>query len=312
MMPQKNSQYNQWVDDKITKNSIPEDASSDIREDIHGLLTHTPNLKIDKKAAWNTVLGNIKQDNVRRLDSNSTRFYTRIAAAVVLLIISGVFTFQYLNTSGSTITYTTVNLVKTVELADGSSVTLNRNSTLTLAPDFNEANRNTTLQGEAVFQVRKMENQAPFVVNTENGSVKVLGTVFNVDAKSGTTVYVKEGRVAISNDKRPDELELQVGELGKIEPDGQLVKRKADDNELYWQTKKLYFKSEKLSSVIERINEQFNAKIEVSDALKDCTVTLSVEGTEVDDFIRSLNSIMTVTASERGDSILLDGESCKK
>lgn len=64
-----------------------------------------------------------------------------------------------------------------VELPDGSSVILNASSTLEYDKASWAENRELTITGEAFFEVEKGSN---FTVNTENGSVNVLGTSFNV------------------------------------------------------------------------------------------------------------------------------------
>ena len=309
-MPSNPSQFSQWVDNKIQHNTVSEELSSADSEHVEQLFSHTPELDIDKKAAWAAVSSRIQQDNVRKISSSSTGFLMKVAAAIVLLVVSGVITFQYLTAPGAPVVYHTVNLVKSIELPDGSLVTLNQNSTLKVAADFNESNRNLSLEGEAVFSVEKLGNHTPFTVNTEEGSIKVLGTVFNVQTGDETAVYVKEGRVAISDEKSTGELQLAVGELGRIKRDGRLVKESANDNLLYWKTRQLHFKSEKISAIVARINKQFDANITVSEPLQDCVITLTVAGSEVADFIKSLKKIKNVSVSGSGKSIHLDGVKC--
>jgi ferric-dicitrate binding protein FerR (iron transport regulator) len=70
---------------------------------------------------------------------------------------------------------------KSVRLPDGSKVTLNAGSTITLSPGFNEESREILLQGEAFFDVAHNASK-PFIIHTNTMDVKVLGTVFNVKA----------------------------------------------------------------------------------------------------------------------------------
>lgn len=67
-----------------------------------------------------------------------------------------------------------------VTLPDGSEVWLNANSRL-VYNSFSANNRQVELKGEAFFKVARNE-QAPFVVKTNECSVEVLGTTFNVMA----------------------------------------------------------------------------------------------------------------------------------
>lgn len=90
-----------------------------------------------------------------------------------------------------------------VVLSDGSKVTLNAGSELKYPVQFsaNEKNRMVFLKGEAFFEVEKNTNH-PFIVNTRDMDVKVLGTQFNItsypdDAKAYTVLV--EGRVEAQN-----------------------------------------------------------------------------------------------------------------
>ncbi|WP_407643615.1 FecR family protein [Chitinophaga japonensis] len=76
---------------------------------------------------------------------------------------------------------------KKLQLPDGSALQLNGGSTLTLAADFNQHNRNVYLSGEAYFEVAP-DARRPFLVHTPAILIKVLGTAFNVKAYPEDTV----------------------------------------------------------------------------------------------------------------------------
>ena len=87
-----------------------------------------------------------------------------------------------------------------VLLADGSAVTLNACSELRYPERFARRRREVRLvRGEAFFEVAH-DASAPFTVETDDVSVEVLGTKFNVNAydKEVTTVYLKEGKVRLT------------------------------------------------------------------------------------------------------------------
>ncbi|MEX0747247.1 MAG: FecR domain-containing protein [Rhodothermales bacterium] len=86
-------------------------------------------------------------------------------------------------------------------LPDGSVAHLNSGSSLTYRALF-VGGRNVTLDGEAYFEVVKDDD--PFVVETFNARTTVLGTKFNVRARSdepsaATSVSVKTGRVRVES-----------------------------------------------------------------------------------------------------------------
>lgn len=85
-----------------------------------------------------------------------------------------------------------------IALADGSKVWLNADSRLKYPAIFTGNTREIELSGEAFFEVTK-NPQKPFIINLANGTVKVLGTSFNIKAYPGENkieTSVATGRVA--------------------------------------------------------------------------------------------------------------------
>lgn len=84
-------------------------------------------------------------------------------------------------------------------LDDGTSVVLNASSAIRFPESFNAESREVELEGEAFFSVARKESK-PFVVHTNEATVQVLGTKFNVNAYADSyksEVVVEEGRVAV-------------------------------------------------------------------------------------------------------------------
>lgn len=73
-----------------------------------------------------------------------------------------------------------------IELADGTQVMLNANSTLKFPVNFSGRERSVELNGEAYFKVAK--SSKPFIVRIGNCSVKVYGTEFNINMNKGNTI----------------------------------------------------------------------------------------------------------------------------
>lgn len=94
---------------------------------------------------------------------------------------------------------------KTVVLADGSVITLRKNSILKLLPGFNSSNREVWLSGEAFFDIRHDAGH-PFVVHALFTDIKVLGTIFNVQAYPGvasTETSLLKGSIEVTLKKYP-------------------------------------------------------------------------------------------------------------
>jgi len=91
-----------------------------------------------------------------------------------------------------------------INLPDDSRVWMNASSSLCFNTNFSEKERKVKLSGEAYFEIAKKKNQKgqriPFLVETNNQTIEVLGTHFNVSAYSNEA-YVKttllEGKVKV-------------------------------------------------------------------------------------------------------------------
>jgi len=93
---------------------------------------------------------------------------------------------------------------KHVQLEDGSVVVLESKSSLKYKGDFNnDSTRDVYLSGEGFFDVVKNPYK-PFIVHSNELSVKVLGTSFRVSApknNSNVIVAVKTGKVSVYTNK---------------------------------------------------------------------------------------------------------------
>ena len=113
-------------------------------------------------------------------------FKVASAAAIVLLIIGAYFFItQRKETKEDLRSFTVANGErKSFQLADGSLVTLNAGSKISIDKNYGQSDRDIYLEGEAFFDV-KHNTALPFVVHTTAMNVKALGTAFNVKAYPG-------------------------------------------------------------------------------------------------------------------------------
>ncbi len=122
-----------------------------------------------------------------------------VLAALVLLPHDDVLTYQ-----------TGRGRQTSVMLSDSTRISLNHTSVLRLRQTAPGAERLVHLEGEAFFQVERTGK--PFVVETSVGTVRVLGTAFNVRARTGALeVTVVRGKVAVSS--RDSTVTLKAGEI---------------------------------------------------------------------------------------------------
>ena len=94
-----------------------------------------------------------------------------------------------------------------IKLSDGTKVWLNSGTTLKFPQDMAQGEiRKVYLEGEAFFDVVKNQHR-PFVVNTQNLNIKVLGTEFNISAYESDehiATTLVEGSVDVYESGNPD------------------------------------------------------------------------------------------------------------
>ncbi|MBV7536857.1 FecR domain-containing protein [Duganella sp. sic0402] len=120
-----------------------------------------------------------------------------LAAGAVLAVGAGYGWQRWLDLPSYTIAVATApGEIRVLDLPDGSSVTLNHTSKLTVR--YSGRRRALTLDsGEAFFKVAHDETR-PFTVDSGASQVKVLGTIFNLRTSAPQTVVkVLEGRVEV-------------------------------------------------------------------------------------------------------------------
>lgn len=174
------------------------------------------------------------------------------------------------------------------ELPDHSRVTLSGNSALDLQYD-SQQRRVRLLRGEVLVDVAH-DSTRPFIVATEQGEVRALGTRFVVTRRDGATlVTMLESRVAATASGNPQALEVNAGEQARItRNDVQLTTtvdtRSAEDA---WRHHQLVVKDQPLPAVLDQLARQFPGHMQFDrEALADLRVSAVLP---LDDSDRALN-----------------------
>jgi transmembrane sensor len=211
--------------------------------------------------------------------------------------------------------------VRRITLADGTVVSMNTRSTLSVS--YSDTHRSVTLQvGEATFDVAH-EPERPFVVEAAGKTIGAVGTVFTVRAKSKTNVsiIVSEGRVAVSaastltaadltltpSAGRPTRL-LEAGDrLQLIGREAQLERLSSSDIEdaLAWQHGMIVFQGDALVDALGEVSRYSDARFELAD---ESIGTMKVAGVfqtrDLNGFIDSLRANLGVGATALPDGTL--------
>ncbi len=164
-------------------------------------------------------------------------------------------------------------------LADGSDLEINANSQLSVA--LSDTERRVQLQqGEVFFSVAR-DTQRPFVISTDRGQIRVLGTAFNVDTSGdGLVVSVEHGIVEVTH--KGQSWRLFAGEGVRL--DGDQAQPFKDQQAGSWRTGWRKVSGEPLSDLVAHLQSHTHKQIQLRDI--DGTQTFSgkyrqqdVEGT---------------------------------
>lgn len=236
---------------------------------------HLPDVN-SKAEAYEKYLRGELQSTINLQDSGATEAVPQrkigyrwwLAASVILVVsVTSVFTrdaFLYKTYSAEK------GMIRSVVLEDGSTVTLNANSSIKVLRDFMEhENREVWIDGEAFFEVAKKPDMMKFIVHTNNFDVEVLGTKFNVnDRRCKSEVMLAEGKVKLVA-RNKEHLIMEPGEQVSVSNSKGNFERQIATPEKYeaWRNNMLVFENTPLARVAETIEDYYGVTIILDDPL---------------------------------------------
>lgn len=151
-----------------------------------------------------------------------------------------------------------------IVLADGTKVYLNAVSSIKYPTQFNGDKRLVELDGEAYFEVAK-DKSKPFIVKSDNQSIEVLGTHFNVHAYANESVVkttLLEGSVAVSFKNQKSI--LKPGQQSNVSDNFTKIKiREVDTDEaIAWKNGRFKFDNADLKTVMRQLERWYGIKVE--------------------------------------------------
>lgn len=256
----------------------------------------SPNFKPEEQ--WDELQTMIKINTESRAEKTIRIFpwIARVAAAVILVLGFTFIFYQYKNLPSDnlnlqTIVQTDDSNQKVVELPDGSTVWLNRNSELLYPELFETDSRTIYLKGEAFFEVTPNKNK-PFIVHSGISKTTVLGTSFNLRAYSKedeVKLTVVTGKVAftLADDKEgvivtPGDMAMLTNKTMSIEHTLNM-----DVNFLSWKTRLLSFDDSPISELIKPLERHYGIEIRVQDPKTlSCRFTGDFKKTNIENAIK--------------------------
>ncbi|MDD3721282.1 MAG: FecR family protein [Lutibacter sp.] len=251
---EKNYFLAKWLNGEITEETLKEHVSEEEIRAYKKIISATNQLEAPSYNAQES-LEKIKKTHAKTAVKKLkfTKYFYRIAAVFAVLITS----YYFISTKDTS--YTT-NLAEkiTFELPDQSEVHLNADSKITFNAKNWKKNRTLNLKGEAYFRVKKGNK---FTVNSDLGSVQVLGTKFNViERDQYFEVNCYEGLVSVTS--KIETVKVPAGSSYKILNKVSQFSKNTSEIMPAWLQNSSSFKSMPYKYVVKELERQYNISIE--------------------------------------------------
>ncbi len=224
--------------------------------------------RVRPAAEVSAVLSDEQHFGVVRFSKRMLRYAALWAGLVVFLVAGYLFRYRILDMIDPVTLQTKATgpyEIKKLLLPDSSIVTLAANSSISYPEKYRGTKRYAALKGKAFFSIT--HNPAkPFVVESDDIQVKVLGTSFEVNnaATADAVVTVVTGKVQVSVADKP---------VALLTPDQQVTYRRKDGlvtiannidavNITNWTNNNLVFNETPLAIVLQTVAAEYGINIE--------------------------------------------------
>lgn len=215
-----------------------------------------------------------EEENAKHIKSASSKrihihSLIKVAAAVILtFLITQIYhqyTIHHEKPSALCSVHAPAGQRTQITLPDGTTVWLNACTTLKYPSSFASSGpRRVSLNGEAYFEVTRQTNN-PFIVETNNYNIEVLGTHFNVEAYPYTTKFetcLMEGCVKVtSKGKKNDSVTLKPHEMVSLEKGRLKVSAVTDYNAYLWKEGIISIRNQSFSDIMQTFEKYFAIRI---------------------------------------------------
>ncbi len=295
-----------WLASDAKHRTLYEDTAKSWEQSVQYKADYQP----DTASAWNKFNEKIDTGKVVRMPAR--RRWIAAAAAVLLLVAGGFWWLNNAATPENWVEIQTNDATQEITLPDGSSISLNKNTTFAYLENFaDHAERIVKMNGEAFFDVTK--NTKPFIIQTNHADVRVLGTSFNVKSNlDDTQVTVQSGKVQVTDKAKTQKAILQKGQKAVADKSGKVQKSTSKSlNELAWKTRKLDFDATPLKDVISDLENYFDVKVDATQLKANCLHTGDViEGDKIEDVLNSFKLLHQIKFTKTAKGYVITGGNC--
>lgn len=249
------------------------------------------------------------------------QFWLQIAASILILIGSMTAIFQLTSDNGQTSVYASTEILNDT-LQDGSVITLNKNTQISYAENFNSKTREVKLEGEAFFNIER-DTTRPFIIHLEQSEVHVLGTSFNIKSSSEDeliSVYVKSGVVMFKYQSQDSgstylSIKLHAGDKVVYNKTTQKLERIQEASEkateMYWLNQELIFDGIELGKVSRILESVYDVEISFTDEhTPKCLLTVDFENSNIDHIMAVIATTFELELEQSDNHYTLKGTSC--
>jgi transmembrane sensor len=217
-----------------------------------------------------------KQDHQFSLFDNYIKWTLRIASIMILplAIFIGIHTYRESNLKKTTWVEIKAPAWTRVQfrLPDGTIGWLNSSSAIKYNGNFS-ADRQLTLTGEAFFDVYK-DKKRPFIINTNEVTVKVLGTRFNIasyEDEKTVEVVLEEGKLIFGDKVLNKYYTMKPNDLVVYDKSLMTFSTEVVQPQKYcsWTEGKLVFRNDPLDVIARRLERWYNVEIEIDKTLSE-------------------------------------------
>jgi len=284
-----------WANGELSASELEAFEKSEEFDFYKSILEGTDVLKVpeyNKEALFNKVQEG-KEKNTKVI-----KFFPKwgyAAAAAIAILIASTFFF---NQNSQFSTGYGEQLV--VNLPDGSEAILNAKSELNFDTDTWQENRKINLTGEAFFKVKK---GLSFTVQTNEGSVSVLGTQFSVNTKPSlleTICY--EGSVKV--EKGAQSGILTKGQALRI-VDAELERWAINDAQPSWLQQESTFNNAPLYQVIKALENQYDISINSTAINTKARFTGSFTHSDLDTALRTVFEPLEIKFTFKNENTII-------
>lgn len=250
--------------------------------------------------------------------STIIRRIARIAAAAVLVgILVTLAVIWFFPGNKQQLHQTAYGKTENIVLPDGSSVTLNANSTLQYTGNWNDVTvREVWLKGEGFFEIKKTiaggTQQAPqkFRVHTAELTVEVLGTSFDIRDRRGVTeVVLASGSIELTF-RNPAHGKILMKPGDRVVYDARQQKLLQDTANAAdfsaWKKNRLILKTPTVREIIKYLEDNFGHRIQLEDQrMGNKTINGPILYDSLDDALFILSTVLNTQIIRKDSTIIL-------